>query len=258
MITRATVDEYNLNYKEYGILKPYRECGFKTIVISPGKLLTYEKYLTRGADTVYNVRKDAVIPALVDSLTQAYPKVFFLIQLYQSHCYFANFTPEYDRYHPNLVSDRGSDSKDLLVNAYDNTVLYTDYIMSSIIHAIDKPDTRSTFLFASDHGEVLDMDKPRRGGVLNPGKEEYNVGMLFWSSDKWNQAHKDAARRIREIRHEPVNADYLFYTACDMADITIDSIYWKPEYSLLSPEFKTHERKVMLPDGLSVLSLDAK
>ena len=258
MITRATVDEYNLNYKEYGILKPYRECGFKTIVISPGKLLTYEKYLTRGADTVYNVRKDAVIPALVDSLTQAYPKVFFLIQLYQSHCYFANFTPEYDRYHPNLVSDKESASKDLLVNAYDNTVLYTDYIMSSIIHAIDKPDTRSTFLFASDHGEVLDMDKPRRGGVLNPGKEEYNVGMLFWSSDKWNQAHKDAARRIREIRHEPVNADYLFYTACDMADITIDSIYWKPEYSLLSPEFKTHERKVMLPDGLSVLRPEAK
>ena len=41
-----------------------------------------------------------------------------------------------------------------------------------------------------------------------------------------------------------------------MADITIDSIYWKPEYSLLSPEFKTHERKVMLPDGLSVLRPD--
>ena len=220
MITRATVDEYNLNYKEYGILKPYRE--------------------------------------LVDSLTQVYPKAFFLIQLYQSHCYFANFTEQYDVYHPNLVSDKDSDSKDLLVNAYDNTVLYTDYIMSSIIHAIDKPDTRSTFLFASDHGEVLDMDKPRRGGVLNPGKEEYNVGMLFWSSDKWNQAHKDAARRIREIRHEPVNADYLFYTACDMADITIDSIYWKPEYSLLSPQFKPHERKIMLPDGLSVISLDAK
>lgn len=261
MLSRATVDDYDINYTEYGILKPYRECGFKTIVISPGKLLTYERYLTHGADTVYNVRNDSVIPALIDSLTQVHPKVFFLVQLYQSHLYFDNFTPQYDAYRPNLATDGGPGipaTDELMVNAYDNTVLYTDYIMSSMIRAIDKPDARSAFLFASDHGEVLELNKPGRGCALNPDKDEYHVAMMFWSSDLWTQTHRDAARRIKEISHQPINADYLFYTACDMADITIDSIYWKPEYSLLSPEFKTHERKIMLPDGLSVLRPEAK
>ena len=261
MLSRATVDDYDINYTEYGILKPYRECGFKTIVISPGKLLTYEKYLTHGADTVYNVRNDSVIPALIDSLTQVYPKVFFLVQLYQSHLYFDNFTPQYDAYRPNLATDGGHGipaTDELMVNAYDNTVLYTDYIMSSMIRAIDKPDARSAFLFASDHGEVLELDKPGRGCALNPDKDEYHVAMMFWSSDLWTQTHQDAARRIKEISHQPINADYLFYTACDMADITIDKKFQKPEWSLLSPRFKTHERKVMLPDGLSETNLDAK
>ena len=256
MVTRATVDEYDLNYTEYSILKPFKECGFKTFVISPGKLLTYETYLTRGADSVFDVRNDFVIPALVDSLTGVYDKVFFLLQLYQSHLYFANFTPEFDVYHPNLVSDRGVVSKDLLRNAYDNTVLTTDDVMCKIIRAVDKPEARATFLFASDHGEVLDMDKPGRGGTLNPERGEYHVGALFWSNDKWNEAHPEEARRIRERCSEPVNGDYLFYTVCDMADITIDRNLWKPEWSLMSPEFSTHVRKVMMPDGLTVLSYD--
>ena len=253
MITRATVDEYDLNYTEYGILKPYKECGFKTIVISTGNLLTYEKYLTRGADCVFDVKTDFVIPELIDSLTGVYDKVFFLVQMYQSHCYFANFTPEFDVYHPNLVSDRGTVSKDLLRDAYDNTVLATDDVLCKVIRAIE---ARATFLFASDHGEVLDMDKPRRGGTLNPDRVEYHVGALFWSSDLWNETHPEEARRIRDRRNEPVNADYLFYTACDMADITIDRNLWKPEWSLMSPEFSTHVRKVMMPDGLTVLSDD--
>lgn len=261
MLSRATVDDYDVNYTEYGILEPYKECGFRTIVISPGNLLTYEKYLTHGADSVYNVRNDSVIPALIDSLTQVYPKVFFLVQLWQSHLYFDNFTPQYDHYRPNLATDGGPGipaTDELMVNAYDNTVLYTDYIMSSMIRAIDKPDARSTFLFASDHGEVLELDKPGRGCALNPDKGEYHVGMLFWSSDRWNAEHPDEVRRIRSIRHQPINADYLFYTACDMADITIDRKMQKPEWSLFSPQFKPHDRKIMLPDGLSVISLDAK
>ena len=254
MVTRATVDEYNLNYTEYGILKPFKECGFKTFVLSPGKLLTYEEYLTRGADSVFDVRNDFVIPELIDSLTRVHEKVFFLVQLYQSHCYFANFTPEFDVYHPNLVSDEGAVSKDLLLNAYDNTVLTTDDVMCRIIRAIDKPEARATFLFASDHGEVLDMDKPRRGGVLNPDRVEYHVGALFWSNDKWNAVHPDEAERIRSRRDAPVNGDYLFYTACDMADIVIDRRLWKPELSLMSKDFRTHVRKVLMPDGLKVLS----
>ena len=117
-----------------------------------------------------------MIPELIDSLTRVHEKVFFLVQLYQSHCYFANFTPEFDVWHPNLVSDEGTESKDLLLNAYDNTVLTTDDVMCKIIRAIDKPEARATFLFASDHGEVLDMDKPRRGGVLTPDRVAYHVG----------------------------------------------------------------------------------
>lgn len=255
MITRANVENFNLNFTEKSIVYPYHECGFKTFVISCKKFLSQQPYLSRGCDELISVSKDAEIPHVVDSLSAIYPKTFFIVQLFQCHSYYSNFTPEYDRFHPNLISDPGVEDKNLYLNAYDNAVLYTDHVMSELLKTIDKPNTRSSFIFASDHGEVLDIHGHRRGNNMTPPPAEYHVPMIFWSNEAWAESHPEAAQMVRDHRQQPVNGDILFYSALDMAGITLPEIYAHPELSVLSPKFKPYVRKFLLPDGRSTLDL---
>ena len=52
IITRATAEDFELNYKEKSIFQPFKECGFRTYAICCNNLLTYEKYLTDGVDSL--------------------------------------------------------------------------------------------------------------------------------------------------------------------------------------------------------------
>ena len=47
---------------------------------------------------------------------------------------------------------------DSLVNSYDNSLLYTDYLISEIIKLIKNQDGRVGLIYVSDHGESLGED----------------------------------------------------------------------------------------------------
>lgn len=253
MMSRATSTDFNINFTEKSIVEPYRECGFKTFVLSTGKLLTYEPYLSRGCDSIINVPSDKDMPHVIDSLSAIYPKTFFIVQMMQCHSYYGNWTKEFDKFHPNLISDPQVDSDQLYNNAYDNAVLYSDYIMSEIIKTIDKPGQQAAFMYASDHGEILGMHGHRRGNSLTPPPDEYHVPFFFWYSDTWASRHEGKKNNVHKNKQQPVNADIMFYTACDMADIELPKKYAKPDWSILSDKFKPHERTLILPDGISIL-----
>lgn len=252
MVTRATTADFNTNFTEKSITQPFKECGFKTFVISCKKFLSQQPYLSRGCDGLISVSKDAEIPHVVDSISRIYPKTFFIVQLFQCHSYYGNFTPEYDRYHPNLVSDPDVEDPDLYLNAYDNAVLYTDHIISTLLKTIDQPDTQASFIFASDHGEVLDIHGHRRGNNMTPPPAEYHVPLIFWHNDAWAAQHPTQLAQAKAHRDAPINGDILFYSACDMAGIQLPAQYAHPELSILSPKLRPYTRQLLLPDGRSV------
>ena len=56
-------------------------------------------------------------------------------------------------------------------------------------------------------------------------------------------------RNLLSNKNKPVNSDNVFYSVCDMADITIDKKYSMPEWSVFAKNLKPHERKLLVPDG---------
>lgn len=93
---------------------------------------------------------------------------------------FAHFTPECTS--PN-VSDC---SLKELVNAYDNSILYTDFLISSTIQELQKQKINSTMIYISDHGESLGENGIFLHGFpykLAP-KEQIEIPYLIWSSSK--------------------------------------------------------------------------
>jgi len=259
IITRATPEDFVLNYKEKSVFMPFKECGFKTFIISVGNLLTYETYLSQGCDSLIRLPelKDELVAHKVDSILSLYDKTFFIIQFFGNHGPYRNFPSELDKYHPNPVSDNvGYDNHEANVNAYDNTVLFTDYNVYNIIKSIDKPNTQSTFIMVSDHGADYDTGVSDHGGNCNPRKAEYHVPLIFWHSTSWGECHKLKLSALESNKDKPVNADNIFYTVCDMADIAISRQYAKPEWSLFNPKLQLHERRLLVPDGKNTIKVE--
>ena len=258
IITRATADNFMLSYKEKSIIKPFQECGFKAFVICAGNLLCEKSssYLIDGCDGVFafGANGDAKIAGVVDSLVAIYPKTFFVIQFKGNHGPYNNFGQEHNAYRPNPVYDKVPwTNHEAMVNAYDNTVLFTDYNVYHIIKAIDKPGYQSAFLMVSDHGADYDTGVSDHGGNCNPRRAEYHVPLIVWNSKEWGDKYPQKKANLLSNKNKPVNSDNVFYSVCDMADITIDKKYSKSELSVFAKKLKPHERKLLVPDGKNFL-----
>ena len=73
-----------------------------------------------------------------------------------------------------------------LINAYDNTILYTDYILSEEIKDLSQlKGYNSTMLFVSDHGESLGEKNLYMHGFpmsIAP-KEQFEIPFIVWTSN---------------------------------------------------------------------------
>ena len=141
----------------------------------------------------------------------------------------------------------------MLINASDTSILYTDYILSSIIDQIDRPNTVSAFMFVSDHGEDICKGGAGHGGNCTPVVEEYHVPFIFWWSDSYKELYADKVTNAQSRKQAKLNGDNIYYTLCDLADIQLSEQYNHPSWSVLSPSFTEHERLILVPDGVTCI-----
>lgn len=269
LVSRATPDNFELNYVERSIVEPFRECGFKVFtVVSQTNLLSYEKYLSDGVDSIIivpNIVKngeilsgDKTIVHIIDSLAQQHNKLFVMTQFLGNHSFFTNYEKEFEWYNPNSNNCPASQIRDsmMLINAYDNSILYTDYILSSIIEKINRPNAISAFMFVSDHGESITNGGAGHGGNCAATIQEYHVPYIFWWSDEYERTFPDKIANAKQRKSAGLNGDNIFYCLCDAADIELAEQYAKPQWSILSPSFEEHERLILVPDGKTCLHVD--
>ncbi len=269
LVTRATPENFDLCYAERSIVEPFRECGFCTFAIVCCNLLADEKYLTDGVDSLivvpnrmengHAVSGDKTIAHIVDSLVTEHEKVFVLMQFLGNHSYYTNYEAEYDIYRPNsntCTAAERANSDSLFINSYDNCTRYTDYVLSSIIRTIDRPNTMAAFAFVSDHGENLCKSGGGHGGDCSPKKDEYHVPFLFWYSADYAEYYPEKVAAAKAHKSAPINGDCMFYSVCDMAGISLDSAYSELSWSVFSADFVPHTRWVLTPDGVTAIRVE--
>ena len=85
------------------------------------------------------------------------------------------------------TAEMSKTTREELDNAYDNTIVYTDWLVHQVIEVLRSfPDRRTCLLFISDHGESLGENNVYMHGLpysMAP-KEQVEIPMLVWSSDK--------------------------------------------------------------------------
>lgn len=257
LVTRATPETYELNFREKSIFQPFKECGFKTyVIVQEENLLSYENYLTAGTDEVFRVKHDSIIPGLVDSLSLAGDKILFVVQFITNHHPYQRYTDAFDKYHPNIKSDKGVKSDSLYINSYDNSILYQDYILHQILHSISIHADIAAMLFSSDHGQEIDANGGGHGGSCAPKKSEYHIPLILWANDNYVARYPNKWANALRHKTSAIDATNAFYTFCDLANITIAEQYAHPTWSVIADSLEWHPRMNLLPDGVSVYDME--
>ena len=164
--------------------------------------LHIEKYMTnRDLAKQYpdaDARYDGILLAGLKEEIEASDsnKLLIILHLSTSHgpTYNQKYPEEFEVFKPvcNTVEVSTADRQQLL-NAYDNTILYTDYLVHSVIEILKEiTDRRCCMIFVSDHGESLGEDNLFMHGMpknIAP-KEQFEIPFIVWQNDK-NTGMKD-------------------------------------------------------------------
>ena len=167
----------------------------------------------------------AFLPALrayADNITE--DTVLVLHQI-GSHgpSYFMRYPPEAEKFAPACqTTELKSCSPEEVLNAYDNTIAYTDKTLAETINFLQAQESLSTaMLYISDHGESLG-----EGGLYLHGapyflapKEQTHVPMILWMSDSFAAQFGHNTGCLDESRTSPLSHDNLFHSALGMLDI---------------------------------------
>lgn len=99
-----------------------------------------------------------------------------------------------------------------LINAYDNTIIYTDYLLYRVIEDLKTlTDYKSAMLYVSDHGESLGEKNLYMHGIpmsIAP-KEQYEIPFIIWTSDN--------SKGIKPLKS--VNQGYVFHSVLNFLSI---------------------------------------
>ena len=132
-------------------------------------------------------------------------KVLIILHTSTSHGpkYTDKYPKEFEFYKP-----------DEIVNAYDNTIRYTDFLLDGLINTLrGMTDWKSAMIFISDHGESLGENKMFMHGLpmkLAP-KEQYEIPSLVWTSENF-RTYKSQLPAVLE-QH------YIFHSVLNLLSI---------------------------------------
>ncbi|WP_413742057.1 kdo(2)-lipid A phosphoethanolamine 7''-transferase [Sodalis sp. RH15] len=130
-----------------------------------------------------------------------YPKGKHLIILHTKgshYLYSQRYPRSYARYQPECIGVDQACSKAQLVNAYDNSVLYTDSFIDKVIDQVR--GKKALVFYASDHGESIDENYHFHGTPRDMAPpEQFRVPMMVWASDSFlaDPAHRDGFERLQ-------------------------------------------------------------
>ena len=123
--------------------------------------------------------------------------------------------------------EEGEKNIGMLVNAYDNTIVYTDYLLDGLINTLSSMDDRKTaMLFISDHGESLGENKIFMHGLpqrLAP-KEQYEIPFLVWTSPNF--------RNYRTNLPAVLEQHYIFHSVLNL--LSIKSPAYDKDYDIFA------------------------
>ena len=283
LLSAASAEDFERLFHEKGILAAFKEAGFHTVFISnqqPNH--SFIDFLGEQADEHYflkteyaskgNHYDEELLKKLDEILPEAdasssshyrYRKLFVVLHTYGSHF---NYQERYPRsfayFKPDSRSEAKPENRQDLLNAYDNTIRYTDYILHGIVERLQKWEKvqakvlaktqantqaktdgvycqpTSAMLYTSDHGENIFDDDRRLFLHAAPKASDYelHVPFIIWTSEGFGKQYPGTWKALEENRTKQVQTSLsAFHTMLGIGGIRTP--YRLDEYSVASGKY---------------------
>lgn len=176
--------------------------------------------------------------ALQSTTTSKEKDLLFVLHTLGSHGpkYYKRYPDEFSVFEPACKKSSPQECSDLeIINAYDNTILYTDHVVSQLIQYLKtKLDGDNTFLFyASDHGESLGENGIYLHGLPNflAPKVQTHVPMFTWFSERYIEKEKINVSAMRKLEDKKLSHDNLSHSL--LSAFSIKTELYKADHDLL-------------------------
>ncbi|WP_293753363.1 phosphoethanolamine transferase, partial [uncultured Parabacteroides sp.] len=254
ILTRATPDKPDIAYKEKALPDAFIECGFNTAgLASQSSSDRFVKRITADMDYTFFSTTDfdsadnydgKLLPHLDSVLSLDKQRQLIVIHTLGSHFrYNARYPESFCRFTPSLHENTGYDvvspsNKEVLVNSYDNSICYTDYVLNEIIRKVDDQKAVSAVVYLSDHAENLYDDERNLAvhGNTEPSIYELHIPLFIWTSTAYRTVRPEKAEAIENHKEKKVSTSNLFHSFLDIAGIRYAGN--NKEQSFASPEFR--------------------
>lgn len=255
ILSSACAENFNIIYEQKSLISAFKEVGFTTFFVSnqtPNR--SFIDYFAGESDSLISILPmqqqlgrptydTDMVPLIKQIIGDQTGDLLFVLHTYGSHFdYKGRYPREYAVFQPDAASRLSVQFRNEYVNAYDNTIRYTDLFLYQIVEALKESNSCSAMLYLSDHGEDL-MDDSRNMFLHcspTPSYYQLHVPFMFWFSDSYKTQYPKVCELAEANASQPVSSDVVFHSMLDLGHIR--TAYADSTRSVISPYFHIQPR----------------
>ena len=237
------------------VVDVFNEAGFSTVLLSNQAYLgifeTATSALFVACKTKYysNIQStssyqsayydDVLLEQFEKQLSQKGKRVVFLHLLGNHGKYEARYPHDFSYFHD--APPYGKAEQFSTINHYDNSIRFTDFILSQIISKLKMLNRPSAMIYFSDHGEAMYEDGHTAGHAETAkSRFMFEVPFIVYLSPAYREQRPDFAGELSKYTNRPWQTDNLNYSLFTLAGITFKD--FRSERDIFSPDFVPTKR----------------
>ena len=256
LMSAVSAENFDSIYHQKGIITAFKEAGFKTAFFSNqrynnsfidffGKEADHCDFIKEDSLTAgQNLSDDYLLALVQQELAKGNRKQFIVLHTYGSHFNYRERYPSGDAFFtPDYPVEAERKFRDNLVNAYDNSVRYTDSLLARLIGMLENQGTDAALIYTSDHGEDI-FDDPRHlflHASPVPSYYQLHIPFLIWMSDSYREAYPEHWEAVTANKEKNISSSSSFFpTMLDLGGIKTP--YRDDPQSVATPLYKMRPR----------------
>ena len=247
-------------YSVKGIMTAFKEAGFRTVFLSGQERNgSFIDFFGEEADKAIFIKEhraddgaaihDEELLAFLDEELKSSgdERLVVVLHTYGSHFnYHERYPLEFSRFTPDDATEARPDNRERLINAYDNSILYTSDLLSRIVSMLESNSDVAAMLYTSDHGEDIYDDERELFLHASPRPSAYqlHVPFILWTSEGYADLYPEPVMAARSNAGRRVSSsEAFFHTALDLAGVRGRG--FDPTCSVASTAYKEPVRRYL-------------
>lgn len=228
-----------LNRAGFGVLWRDNQSGCKG-VCKDLPVQTMDQLAPRLLCNASGCLDEALLDGLQSISRDARGNLFVVMHQLGSHgpSYYKRYPAAFKRFLPACETDNLHDcSSAEILNAYDNSLLYTDYFLSRVIDFLQGEGKKfdTAMLYVSDHGESLGESGLYLHGMpyqIAPDVQK-RVPLVMWLSPGFQRSFRLDDACLRNQQQLPLSHDNLFHSVLGVLEVQTQA--YKPALDVFAP-----------------------